>query len=278
MKQFVLGAIAVTVLAAMSSVQAADMPIKAPILKAAPYDPWTGTYIGGNAGYSWGDWKSTNVPPNFLSTAGFGTFGPGLSSTAKPNVDGWVAGAQLGHNWRVQNNWVVGLEGDFQWTREKARNVGSGVLIDIIRGDTSRLVVSDTSTNSWKLDWFSTVRARGGYLVAPQWLLYGTGGLAIGRANFSNTNVLTATITGPGAATASSTTALSESKTKAGWTLGTGVENQFAKNWSAKLEYLYVDLGSHTFLSGLGTGISALDTRVKLRDNIVRAGLNYQFH
>ena len=236
----------------MGSAQAADMPVKAPILKAAPYDPWTGTYVGGNAGYSWGDWKSINPAGNTLAGIGFGNFGPGLTSTAKPNVDGWVAGAQIGHNWHIQPNWVVGLEGDFQWTGEKASNVGSGVLFNIPFGD-GRLILSDTSTNSWKLDWFSTIRARGGFLVAPTWLWYGTGGLAVGRANYTNTSTLTAVAAFHRRRQCiSHARALSESKTQAGWTLGTGIENQFAKNWSAKLEYLYVDLGSHRFLNLTG--------------------------
>jgi len=272
MKQFVFGAIAVAALAAMSPAQAADMPVKAPILKADPYDPWTGTYIGGNVGYSWGDWKSTNPTGNTLAGVGFGNFGPGLTSVAKPNVDGWVAGLQAGHNWHIQPNWVVGLEGDFQWTGEKANNAGSATILNIPFGD-GRLILTDTSINSWKLDWFSTVRARGGYLVAPTWLWYGTGGLAVGRANYSNINTLSLARNFTGGVSASLTTVLSESKTEVGWTLGTGIENQFAKNWSAKLEYLYVDLGSHRFLN-----LTGADTNVKLRDNIVRAGLNYQFH
>jgi outer membrane immunogenic protein len=273
MKRFATSLICATMFAAMASAQAADMPIKAPVLKAAPYDPWTGTYIGGNAGYSWGDWKSTNpVPGNTLAGIGFGNFGPGLTSTAKPNVDGWVAGAQIGHNWHIQPNWVVGLEGDFQWTGEKARNAGSGVLLNIPFGD-GRLIISDTSANSWKLDWFSTVRARGGFLVAPTWLWYGTGGLAVGRASYTNTSTLSAAQNFTGGLSASLTTSVGESKTQAGWTLGTGIENQFAKNWSAKLEYLYIDLGSHRFLN-----LTGFDTNIKLRDNIVRAGLNYQFH
>ena len=273
MRHFGSGLICAAMVAAMASAQAADMPIKAPVFKAAPYDPWTGTYVGGNAGYSWGDWKSTNpVPGNTLAGIGFGNFGPGLTSTATPNVDGWVAGAQLGHNWRIQSNWVVGLEGDFQWTGEKASNVGSGVLLNIPSGD-GRLIISDTSVNSWKLDWFSTVRARGGFLFAPAWLWYGTGGLAVGRAAYTNTSTLFAAQNFTGGVSASLTSHVSESKTQAGWTLGTGIENQFAKNWSAKLEYLYVDLGSHRFVN-----LTGFDTNIKLRDNIVRAGLNYQFH
>jgi outer membrane immunogenic protein len=45
-----------------------------------------------------------------------------------------------------------------------------------------------------------------------------------------------------------------------------------SQNWSAKLEYLYLNFGSHTFLAGTG-----FDTNIKLSDNIVRLGLNYKF-
>ena len=65
----------------------------------------------------------------------------------------------------------------------------------------------------------------------------------------------------------------SDSKTRVGWTVGAGIEKKFSPNWSAKLEYLYLDFGTQTFLSGTG-----LDTDVHLRDHIVRLGLNYQFN
>jgi len=57
-----------------------------------------------------------------------------------------------------------------------------------------------------------------------------------------------------------------------GWTLGAGLEKKFTPNWSAKLEYLYVDLGTKTFFSGTGN-----DVDVRFRDHILRAGINYQF-
>jgi outer membrane immunogenic protein len=263
----------VVALAAASPAKAADMPVKAPIFKAAPYDPWTGFYVGGNVGYSWGGWNSVNpVPANGLATVGFGNFGPGLGPAAKPNVDGWIGGLQAGYNWHLQPNWVFGLEGDFQWSGERATNTGSAVLLNVPFGD-GRLILSDQAVNTWKLDWFSTIRARGGWLFDPQWLLYGTGGLAFGRASYSIANTATVTRAFTGGVSASLSTFGSETRTEVGWTLGAGIEHQLARNWSAKLEYLYVDLGTHRFLSLTGS-----DTDVKLRDNILRVGLNYQFH
>jgi outer membrane immunogenic protein len=268
--------ISAVALAAMGSAQAADLPVRAPVLKAAPadpYDPWAGGYFGGNVGYSWGGWRSSNpVPGNTLAAVGFGNFGPGLQSRANPDVDGWVAGLQAGWNWHVQPSWVLGLEGDFQWTGQRASNNGNATLLTIPFRD-GTLTGAVTSTNAWKLDWLSTVRARAGYLFAPQWLVYGTGGVAFGRAQYSNTAVSTLTFTGTGAFTLTGTAANSETKTQTGWTAGGGIENQIARHWSAKLEYIYVDLGSHRFLS-----TTTAVTDVKLRDNIVRVGLNYQFH
>jgi outer membrane immunogenic protein len=64
---------------------------------------------------------------------------------------------------------------------------------------------------------------------------------------------------------------------RAGWTAGGGVEGAFGGGWSAKLEYLYMDLGQtqQTF-SGLGLGTIATQTR-EMTDNIVRVGLNYKW-
>jgi len=270
MKRLVFGMISVLALAAIGSAEAA--PVRRAVPVADPYDQWTGGYFGGNVGYSWGGWRSSNPAGNTLAAVGFGNFGPGLQGRANPSVDGWIGGIQGGYNWHIHPSWVVGLEGDFQWTGQRASNGGSATLLTIpFRDGTLTGVVS--TANTWKLDWLSTVRARAGYLVAPQWLVYGTGGVAFGRAQYSNTTVSTLTFTGTGGFTLTGTAFNSETRTQTGWTLGGGIESQIARNWSAKLEYIYVDLGSHRFLA---TTTSVTD--VKLRDNIVRVGVNYQFH
>jgi outer membrane immunogenic protein len=93
------------------------------------------------------------------------------------------------------------------------------------------------------------VRGRVGYTVGNV-LLYGTGGLAFGE--------LRATTFG-----------LSESHTNAGWTAGVGAEMGFAPNWSAKVEYLYVDLANSNFvITGASNGY---------RFGLIRAGVNYHF-
>ena len=99
---------------------------------------------------------------------------------------------------------------------------------------------------------FGTLRARLGYAF-DRAMIYGTGGLA-----FTNTEL---SLSAGGAS-------VSDDDWSTGWTLGGGVEWAFMSNWSAKLEYLYVDLGeSDTVLGG----------QADFNTNIVRAGLNYRF-
>ncbi len=139
--------------------------------------------------------------------------------------------------------------------------------------------VLTTTTASNSLDYLGTVHARVGYLVAPTLLVYGTGGLAYGGINL-NTSVgqfATTPAFAPGFGGASA------SSTRVGWTAGGGLEWMFLPNWSAKLEYLYYDLGSVNASVPLGGGnpllySSALLTTASFNGQIVRVGLNYHFN
>jgi outer membrane immunogenic protein len=276
MRRLVLCTMAAAAFAATSSVQAADLPTKAPILKAPAYadDPWTGFYVGANLGYGFGSWGNSN--PTSVGNSNFFN-GTGLTNSADPNLDGWLAGGQIGYNWLLQN-WVFGLEADFDWSDENASNGGSvSTTAPFFFGRETQIATISTS-NSWNLDWLATVRARGGILLNPQLLLYGTGGLALGGSRYSNSTSTTSTITTLGGNVISGPTttaamANGQNATRVGWTIGAGIEQKVTKNWSAKLEYIYVDLGSYTFLSGTGA-----DTNVNLHSNIVRVGLNYTFN
>ena len=140
-------------------------------------------------------------------------------------------------------------------------------------------ITTTTAANEWKFPWFGTFRGRVGALVDPTTLVYGTGGLAVGNFKMSSTATAVAqgyrgavgTTTNPlGGPITTIAASVSDNATLAGWAIGAGLEKKFAPHWSAKVEYLYLDFGSRTFLSGTG-----LDTSVRLRDHIVRVGLNY---
>jgi outer membrane immunogenic protein len=111
-------------------------------------------------------------------------------------------------------------------------------------------------------------------------LLYGTGGLAYGRVDAS-ANLFQSFDNGDAHFQAQAPASVS--KTKVGWTAGAGAEWMFARNWSAKLEYLYVDLGSESAIGDV-TENQVLNPRIAVgytwhtRENIARVGVNYHFN
>jgi outer membrane immunogenic protein len=245
MKRFFLATSALVVLA-MGSANAADL--RRPAYQPAPPPPmysWTGLYWGVNVGYSWGREKDD------LTVAAFGAAAI-LSDHQK--VDGVIGGFQSGYNYQF-GQWVFGLETDIQASGQK--------------GSTSYCLFANCGVNVFtehKLPWFGTARSRLGVLVAPTVLLYGTAGAAYGQVKSD----LIATAGGATVAT------LSTKDTRAGWTAGAGIEGVIGGGWTAKLEYLYIDLGKETTTATLGNFAAAtLDRR--FTDNIVRVGFNYRW-
>jgi outer membrane immunogenic protein len=267
MKRLLIGITAATSLLATSAF-AADLPArtytKAPVYVEPIYN-WTGFYLGGNIGYSWG---KSNDSSTLTNTAGTVLF----ASTSNTDLNGIVGGAQIGYNWQMQG-WVWGLEADIQGTDEKGtRNFicPTGVCtptfgqIAVFPGPAVPVALSQ------KIDWFGTVRARGGVLVTPKVLLYATGGLAYGEVDSSATIGLVPSVFP------------TTSTTNVGWTVGAGIEGAIGGNWTAKLEYLYVDLGKVngsflTTIGGLGGGVLSSNYSSHVTDNILRVGINYRF-
>ncbi len=255
---------------------AADLPVKAPVYKAPPpiVDPWTwtGVYVGVNVGYSWG---RSNTTANFTNA----TTGALLYTTNNSfNMNGAVGGGQIGANWQ-SGFWVLGIEADIQGSGQKGGFdfvCPSGIcaapfgVIALFPGGPV------TDSLSQKLAWFGTVRGRIGATVTPSVLAYVTGGLAYGEVKSD------LIVSGTNAAVPASA-AFSSSTTKAGWTVGAGLEGRLSGNWTAKIEYLYVDLGTVavgpfvTPIIALGGGFLATNLSSRITDNIVRVGVNYKF-
>jgi outer membrane immunogenic protein len=151
---------------------------------------------------------------------------------------GGMVGATGGYNWQGAGTpWVFGIEGDIDWT-------------GIEDNGACGFAFSCQTSN----DYLGTVRGRVGY-AWDRFLPYVTGGVAFGNIDADRTGFAGA------------------SSDHAGWTIGGGVEGVIAGNWTAKVEYLYVDLGDTT-CSAAACGAA---TNVDLRLNTVRAGLNYRF-
>ena len=265
MKKILIG-IATAASLLTTGVYAADLarPVytKAPVM-VDPIFSWTGFYIGGNLGYSSGRASNTDT----LSVGATGAIV--ASSTGRNDVNGVIGGGQIGYNWQA-SNWLFGLETDIQGSGER----GSSTLVCVGCSDDGSNI---TANLTQRLNWFGTFRGRIGFLAAPTLLLYGTGGLAYGQVQTGGTvtgNVGLLTDALPGT-----------SSTRAGWTLGAGVEGQISGNWTAKLEYLYMDLGSVSAgpiaLPGILVRVrtaGAISYSSAFTDNIVRVGLNYHFH
>jgi outer membrane immunogenic protein len=266
MKKLAVAIAALGIAAVSVPAFAADMALKA--LPPAPVYDWTGGYVGLNLGGSWGRASSTLTGTNAFSGLPF-------ALTSSSNMNGVVGGGQIGYNWQFNNNWLFGLEADIQGTSQRG-TASLPPVAGLIPGPLA-LAIPYVSTASLteKLPWFGTARARLGLLTTPSWLLYVTAGLAFGEVNTSGA---TSTTTTTPAGTATVTSSASNNTTKAGWTLGAGAEWKVAPQWTVKVEYLYIDLGTVTS-SFVGNGaFSALGISSRVTDNIARVGVNYHFH
>jgi outer membrane immunogenic protein len=231
---------AFTAMAAISAASAADLApryTKAPVMVDPIYN-WTGFYVGVNAGYSWG---RSNTDASFFNANTNVLVGTGSSSF---DMNGWVAGGQVGYNWQNQR-FVWGLEGDIQATGQKGSTafLCPGAICSPTQTAIAVALSTVNVTLDQKLEWFSTIRARAGYTITPTVMGYVTGGLAIGEVK--SDVVITGRTGGVGAPFVSTFT--SDRSTRVGWTVGAGAEASLGGNWTGKLEYLYVDLGRESF-------------------------------
>jgi outer membrane immunogenic protein len=229
--------------------QAADLPARAPYVKAPVamvYD-WTGFYLGVNAGLGVGRNRQT------------------LSFPAVPSFEqsylspqGALGGVQAGYNWQTNSMLgplVLGIEADIQ---------GAGLRDDTTCLLTCRSVPAISGRFDQRLDWFGTVRGRIGFAKGTV-LRYYTGGFAYGDVRTSITEMLPL---------AGFPATFTSNQTRGGWTYGSGVEAAIGGNWTAKIEYLYIDLGNRRDTFVLGGLPQTLDT--EFRQNIYRVGLNYR--
>ena len=169
------------------------------------------------------------------------------------NAYSWAGpylGGNLGYAWgSVDNNptkpsgFAGGVQAGYNWQQ-------NGPWVFGVEGDIQASGAEQTFA-PWKFSnpWFGTLRGRAGYALNNV-LFYGTGGLAFGGLRAEALN-------------------LSETQWAAGWTVGAGAEIGITQNWSAKVEYLYVDLNDKQFaLTGMPNGYQF---------SVVRLGVNYKF-
>ena len=260
MKRTTVAAAAAILLASTAAGSAADLAVKAPYAAPAPLFTWTGFYIGGHVGAGWG---TTETSLDSASATGLGTLPVGLA-VAQNSRSGFLGGGQIGYNF--QSGWAV-----------------FGVQADIagmdIKGTTPCILVFSCTAKS---DWLATVSGRIGGVVADRTLVYVKGGAAWLNTKQSLTapTILTALLpagTGLGAGVNSENTSL-------GWLLGFGAEYAITQNWSAFIEYNYMDFDrkdiAYNLVATVPGGPAAtanFDTSVKNKLSIAKIGVNYKF-
>ena len=287
---------------AVSAASAADLPSKEELAVAPVVAPtWTGFYAGLNAGGTWANNNAVNVTTwNIYQPAGSADYAAAaILSGSQPSskADGFIGGGQIGYNWQVQfsgHDFITGVEADIQGIAESGGNGSSWNVAPnagLSGGVTSDVLVplsltSNIQGNS-QLSWLGTVRGRIGYLVTPSFLIYGTGGLAYGGYTASLQTSVFWQQQG-GNANFIQIGRNNDSNTTAGWTAGGGAEWMFLPNMSAKVEYLYYDLGTAagsvvnpfygTQAAAGRNGLQSLTSYSRpITGNIVRAGVNYHF-
>jgi outer membrane immunogenic protein len=267
-RSIILG-LALTSADALSSANAGDIfgPAMPGGNKDVPYSPeWQGIYFGVDGG---GAWNANSVKNRDIN----GSVGPVLFSvpTAGTDPSGGFTGSLGGYNFQ-RGAFLFGVEMDIHASDisdSRSRGIGN-VIVNGVNVTVPAGLLSSTATTS--LDWFGTVRGRLGYTWAST-LVYFTGGFAYGRINDE------LTVHGPLGGPLAQFSRNNDTET--GYVLGGGIEFKprwwflSSPNWSVKVEYQYINLGSERLSGTAIAGIPVTTTEVEHAFNNVLIGLNY---
>jgi len=245
---------------AASAASAADLPRKAPVYAppAPPPFSWTGFYVGLAGGAGWG---TTEVgDPNQICFTDGCTLLDSVGTFAQTQLNGWLFGGTVGYNWQINPWMVLGLEGDFDWVNfEGTSPCGTTIF-----------TFEFASTCHTKAKWTADLTGRVGFAV-DRALLYLKGGAVWKKADHD----ATFNEVGLGCFVC-----LGYTDTRVGGLFGAGIEYAFLPNWSAKIEYNYMDFGTNNVnVAGFFDGTEPITATVPVREVIhtVKAGVNYRF-
>ena len=267
---------------------AADLPRKAPAIAPAPVAPsWTGFYVGAHVGGGWSNGQDYTFSD--LGGAAWNTCGPcGVfydpATLSSGSGSGFLAGVHGGYDWQFAPAWLIGVEGDFTLT-----NIDHSVT-GVLSSPGFPVVNSAGLHFETDVKWLASLRGRLGWIVNPSWLVYATGGVAWAHLNQRANATCPAGVGLCVFATALAGAPLDVSNVQTGFVAGGGVEWQFARQWRARLEYLYYGFNNdETGISPfLGSPIPVVCLGVPGNCNVqytfgdvniqtVRVGLSYAF-
>jgi len=229
----------------------------APITMADEVWDWSGYYAGLHAGYGFGDQSVRFSGSPLIELVIANGIVPKKLDT---DPSGFISGIQVGAN-RQEGQFVFGLEVDFSFS-----DISGSDKVALDSGG-----VDVTTAAEQELEWFGTARLRAG-AAFNRILVYGSGGLAVGRSKFS------ASIIDPHGSGVDFNN--SSSETASGWVAGAGIEFAATESISIKAEYLYYDLGSEKLTFEDETGFIPDDFGTATYDvsgHLVRVGVNFHF-
>ncbi len=274
--------LAASVLAGAAS-HAADLPVRKgpPVVPVVvvPAPIWTGAFIGGSIGGAFGGNPGNEISGKNLYCIDTFCTSPttpvSVVSGASSQSNSFVGGPQIGYNYQMSPDFVMGGVLDFMWLNRS----GSSSYSD---SSTGRSWTETRSfTDSFKQSWLATARLRVGPTFDQFWL-YATGGVALGDLKSSSSSTTIWTSNGGPLVAASGFG--STSGAAWGWTIGAGGEYKFSPNLSLFAEYLYYSLDkSYDVTVATNPAVTGTTTsatyRVKAQGDghLIKLGLNYAF-
>jgi outer membrane immunogenic protein len=254
-----------------------------PALFSGPPPSWTGAYFGVNAGYIADGGDAVDVGAFPIGSGTVPSDVAVLSASPTPNGSSFLGGGQVGYNYQFSSFVFAGVETDIQGTSLKGSSaVASSALYT---GYPGAVTEYGNVTTTKSLGYLGTLRGRVGFLLTPAISAFATAGLAYGQAGLSSTSSASYIFNPTGAPFAATYGAQNYSGARAGWTAGGGLEAFVSSNWSAKVEYLYYDLGSTSSYAPYVASFSNLSGAVipyvvsksstSFTGHVARLGVNY---
>ena len=268
MKKLLLGTVALAALGAGVTANAADIavPLRAAYVAPVAYTNWTGCHLGGQVGYEWA--RNQGFGTTAASTAGLGGNPAPITPALTPSFDmsGFLGGVYGGCDYQF-GAWVIGIEADWANINNSGQAFDLGAAAVGFPGG----VTTFRQTNE---RWVSTLRGRLGWAV-DKWLLYVTGGAAWVRIESFTSNIEEPILL-----------SFAQTDTRTGWTIGAGIEYAVGLGWSARAQYLFVEIPSFTtFTPGVGNGTLASEegspwnnlNNGPIHNHLLEFGLTYKF-
>jgi outer membrane immunogenic protein len=252
-KKHLLGSIAFIALGIGVPAMAADMPVKAPRIAPVPYYNWSGCHVGVHVGGGWGHKDFTDRTLSAFPSGN--NFGP-PGGVVQVDVSGAIGGGQFGCDYQLAPNWVAGAEVDFSFADIK------GAAVDPF---------FDNKNLRARTHWLATATGRLGYTM-DRTMIYAKGGAAWSRDRYDVNGAATGFVAFLGFPDGHATAA----ETRAGWTVGFGIERAIWDDWSIKLEFDHYEFGTRR-VTLFDPNYDPTVADIRQRIDAVKIGVNYRF-